>query len=453
MAFTIFYAWQSDQPNNLCRGLIGRALDDAKKLLDDDLEIQNAVRNIEIDKDTQGIPGSPPVAEAILEKIRACNAFVADLTFIQTHRGDPGTPNPNVLIEYGYALSALGDQRIIGVFNEAFGKPEDLPFNLQHKRWPIRYQVDDESQSEEAKLARREERNKLTNTLADAIRSIILVFAESTVSDVTESSSPNEAQAAHLAVRPRVDISVNGRIVTEQFPWDSRLVSQENDIEIRFLEGPSIFLSLPFAEREFSLNHLETKEIARKFLKPLAGYRASSWGRAGSRYGSAAYIHPDGDLSTAFTVSMLTRNKGLYGIDRHLLRARDDDESNKRYIPTAAVEEILIDGLENFLTVAEDGLNLEPPLDVAVGLEGVEGYMLAVDYSRFLEKFIGPVHEDRIDHQFTVHTYVIDPFEALLPFFDKIYDAASFIRPDVRSVGRSQRCGEAKDRSSRPKRL
>ena len=42
--------------------------------------------------------------------------------------------NPNVLLELGYALAVLGTERIVMVFNEAFGSTRDLPFDLGSKR-------------------------------------------------------------------------------------------------------------------------------------------------------------------------------------------------------------------------------------------------------------------------------------------------------------------------------
>lgn len=39
------------------------------------------MRDLEIDQDTQGVPGSPPIAETILAKIDVADIFVADLTF------------------------------------------------------------------------------------------------------------------------------------------------------------------------------------------------------------------------------------------------------------------------------------------------------------------------------------------------------------------------------------
>jgi hypothetical protein len=43
-------------------------------------------------------------------------------------------PNPNVLVEYGYALARHGVQRLLLVMNTAFGSPSELPFDLRHLR-------------------------------------------------------------------------------------------------------------------------------------------------------------------------------------------------------------------------------------------------------------------------------------------------------------------------------
>lgn len=47
---------------------------------------------------------------------------------------DKKTPNPNVLLELGYAVSRLGWERVICLFNSNIGKIEDLPFDLRQKR-------------------------------------------------------------------------------------------------------------------------------------------------------------------------------------------------------------------------------------------------------------------------------------------------------------------------------
>jgi hypothetical protein len=130
----IFYSWQSDLPNHLNRGFIRDAMDQAAKEL-------STATNIEarIDQDTQGLAGSPDVFNSILEKIGNSDAFLCDVSVIgrvcdDNDESGRSMVNPNVLVELGYALAVLGQERVIMVVNEAFGNPRDLPFDLGFKR-------------------------------------------------------------------------------------------------------------------------------------------------------------------------------------------------------------------------------------------------------------------------------------------------------------------------------
>jgi hypothetical protein len=126
----VFYSWQSDLPNACNRGFIQEALENAAAEIkaDDTVAVEPVV-----DRDTQGVPGAPDIASTIFAKITAADVFVADISIVV---GDQkrATPNPNVLIELGYAMKALGHERVILVFNRAFGKIEDLPFDLRMRR-------------------------------------------------------------------------------------------------------------------------------------------------------------------------------------------------------------------------------------------------------------------------------------------------------------------------------
>src|SRR5947209_36764 len=81
---TIFYSWQSDTPSRANRNFVEKALREALKRLHSDATLESALReaNLELDKDTQGVAGSPPITETILAKIQECTAFIADLTFV-----------------------------------------------------------------------------------------------------------------------------------------------------------------------------------------------------------------------------------------------------------------------------------------------------------------------------------------------------------------------------------
>jgi hypothetical protein len=128
---TVFYSWQSDLPNNTNRGLIGEALERAIAAIgrDDTIDVVPVV-----DRDTFGVPGSPNIAESILEKIAAANVFVPDVTIVTPADAPRPSPNPNVLVELGFALGVLGWERIVMVMNTAFGDESHLPFDLRGHR-------------------------------------------------------------------------------------------------------------------------------------------------------------------------------------------------------------------------------------------------------------------------------------------------------------------------------
>jgi hypothetical protein len=98
---------------------------------DDEPEIEPVV-----DRDTAKVPGSPDIGQTIFAKIDRAAVFVCDVSIVNQARGegDRPTPNPNVLVELGYASKSLGWERAIMVMNTAFGGVDQLPFDLKQKR-------------------------------------------------------------------------------------------------------------------------------------------------------------------------------------------------------------------------------------------------------------------------------------------------------------------------------
>ena len=78
------------------------------------------------------------------------------------------TPNPNVLIELGYALKRLGWNYIVMIFNTAFGNVKDLPFDLRMKR-VITYLAKEEEKD------RTQERKNLQSSLSKELK---VIFAQ-----------------------------------------------------------------------------------------------------------------------------------------------------------------------------------------------------------------------------------------------------------------------------------
>lgn len=158
----IFYSWQSDLPNATNRGLIQKALENAAKAIRNDGSIQ--VEPV-VDRDTFGVPGAPDIASTILAKIEQAQVFVCDVSIVSRDTNFRLTPNPNVLIELGYAMKALGSDRVILVMNSGFGTPELLPFDLRMRR-VISYHMPEKSED------RATERKKLERNLELGLRTI-----------------------------------------------------------------------------------------------------------------------------------------------------------------------------------------------------------------------------------------------------------------------------------------
>ena len=75
------------------------------------------------------------ITKTILDKVARSAVFVADLTPIGKTDDGKALPNPNVLIELGWALNELGHKPIIAVMNTSAGwTPDDLPFDIRHRR-------------------------------------------------------------------------------------------------------------------------------------------------------------------------------------------------------------------------------------------------------------------------------------------------------------------------------
>lgn len=146
MRRTVFYSWQSDLPTKTNRNFIEKCLSRALVSIgrDSDAKIDPV-----LDRDTANIAGAPDIAHSILAKIAMADVFVADVTIINSGSGRP-TPNPNVLIELGYAISELGWENIILVQNTEFGSPELLPFDLRGHR-TIVYSASGETGPSEAR--------------------------------------------------------------------------------------------------------------------------------------------------------------------------------------------------------------------------------------------------------------------------------------------------------------
>lgn len=88
---SVFYSWQSDRPIRENRAFIKEALELAIKELNGDVDDADRPDDrVELDHDTKGLPGSPDISSAILQKIDLADAFVADVTPIAITNAENG---------------------------------------------------------------------------------------------------------------------------------------------------------------------------------------------------------------------------------------------------------------------------------------------------------------------------------------------------------------------------
>ncbi|RDB02271.1 hypothetical protein [Runella aurantiaca] len=123
----VFYSWQSDIKKNR---------KDIESCIRKSIEtIRNTGLELSLDRDTQNTTGSPDIVETIFNKIALSDIFICDVTIVNSGSTSPRfTPNPNVLIELGFAINSLGWDRIICINNLACGRNEELPFDIRKHR-------------------------------------------------------------------------------------------------------------------------------------------------------------------------------------------------------------------------------------------------------------------------------------------------------------------------------
>lgn len=136
--FKVFFSWQSDLPANQTTRFIEESIELAKELLPTDIILVP-------DEATRNRLGSPDITNSIFEKICDCDLFIADVSIVGSYalprKEDDDEedevkyiPNPNVLLELGFAASQISWDRCICLANTKFGAIGQMPFDLNHRR-------------------------------------------------------------------------------------------------------------------------------------------------------------------------------------------------------------------------------------------------------------------------------------------------------------------------------
>lgn len=153
MSDTVFWSWQNDLPSKTNRSFLREAIAIAVDRVSAELDVED-VERVELDHDTKASPGMADISQTILNKIAKSAVMIADVTPIGETPAGKAIPNPNVMVELGYALHALGFERIIAILNTASGYGvEALPFDIRHRRI-LTYELSDAATRDQLKAVR-----------------------------------------------------------------------------------------------------------------------------------------------------------------------------------------------------------------------------------------------------------------------------------------------------------
>jgi len=168
-AFKIFWSWQSDHDGKISRFFIRNCFNDAIKNISDELELETHERP-ELDHDVKDVDGPAVIIDSITNKIDSSDHFIADITPIARTDKGKAVPNPNVMIELGYALATMEVNEITLIANTHYYRgPDDLPFDLKGRTGVKTYELSPTASSTEIKRAKKTQTKRLERILKRAV--------------------------------------------------------------------------------------------------------------------------------------------------------------------------------------------------------------------------------------------------------------------------------------------
>ncbi|MBS0344283.1 MAG: nucleotide-binding protein [Proteobacteria bacterium] len=239
--FVVFYSWQSDLP--VTRKFIQKALTSAANTVMEELPDVS----ITIDQATRGLTGSPNIPLAIMKKIKKADMVVSDVTPINADLKQKKTPNPNVLFELGFAVAALGWDRVALVFDAGVGNfPDDVPFDFdKHRAISFPNSVDNHANDLKA----------LVSTLKKAIKSTL----EEDPARPTATLTPEEVRHQRdVETLTEIFEKINVQVIDDHF---SKMPHCISDAALHVWD----MFSIVSAGNDFHLNDAELFELIHQF--------------------------------------------------------------------------------------------------------------------------------------------------------------------------------------------
>jgi hypothetical protein len=408
MPITVFFSWQADTPTREGRNFVEAALKRAVSRIGQDATVEEVIRELAVESGAQGAPGSPPIVETIFRRIDRAAVFVPDLTFIAKRPDGRPTPNPNVLIEYGWALNSLSYGRIVPVMNTASGAPtrEGMPFDIGHLRFPILYNCPANADDE----TRRRVKEDLAKEIEARLREVLS-------SDEFKESLPRAPEPSPFPEHAHANTPSRFRPPGVPIGEADRRVMGEAVREITLTDDPAIWLRVMPSKnpgRTWLVTELE-KQAASSMRVVLPVFRAwRDYGFLREHDGFGVYA-PLRDQDTTQSVVFLFTTGEIWSIDTYLSKGMAEQGN---LIPP--VEDLFRTSLQEYAEVLVR-LGIEPPFRWIGGMENLKGRSL---FER------APSRTCRLDVIVAEGLHSPgDPLgKSLKPFLVKLYDACGVVR-------------------------
>jgi hypothetical protein len=338
------------------------------------------------------------------KKIEKSEVVIVDVTLIgETHSGKK-LINSNVAYELGYAHGFHGDKVLLFIMNTYFGSPDNLPFDLKHRRWPVRFELSPD--------ANKETRIEVKTKLVKELSAILKLYVEN--------RKPAKPYEPIHATANAACYWQEGEDLVQRSPSEDN----EKSVTLGYSNTqPLVYLKLWPDKKLPNLSGKELNDYEISQIEPLLG-RTAGYRNRRNKYGCITYGGENAGELIAST--QVFKNREIWGIDAFILRRRDNSDID--FIPTMTYEQGIIRSLNAYLKVAFERFGYTNIVHVETGLVNVKGFHLAMP-SNFFDRYWGPLFED-INVQFTINKNDTDSIQkGLLRVFESVFDAAGTERP------------------------
>jgi hypothetical protein len=411
-SFVVFYAWQSDRLQRLNRHLIRIALNLAAKDISDDPSTGAQVR---IESDTENELGHVPVTDTILKKIAACDAFVPDLTFVAKTDAGKLVPNPNVMLEYGYALRAKSHSAMIPVMNTAYGPPEQLPFDMGHLRHPLQYGLPVTATTAERSAARKALKEEFERILR-----LMIGAAPARPGTLFQEAKPVASSAFFFP--PGATIASFGFPTEQEYRF-------EGDRAIYVRVFPRYGDDQPKPGRAKLKTLIHDRRVANPMSATMGGIASANdhgWIAIDPTYGTQTQ-----GITQAFPTGELWGINSKVFVPASINRGLKTEPATAMHVIT--VEKLYTRTLESYISASTSQFHLRLPFVVELGAVGLKGVFMAAPHPEVPSgSYYGPFRKDSLVRRYNLQSAKdVECLDILRQFFNELYDLAECSRSDV----------------------